>query len=107
MCPNKADEFNKILISTISEVLDFSDVILNFLELNSTFKRGDIVKNADILSHELRELFGDSGAIIEDIIVKKVYEKLNIPSEGDRGTFHEKINRAYESFSEKRNKISM
>ena len=106
MCPSKADEFNKILISKISEVLDFSDVILNFLELNSSFKRGEIMKNADALSNGIRELFGDSRAIIEDIIVKRIYEKRNIPSERNSGTFDEKLHRAYESFNEK-NKISI
>ena len=101
MCPNKADAFNKILIATISEVLDFSDVVLNFLELNSSFKRGEIMKNADALSRGLRELFGDSGIIIEDIILKKVYQKLSIPNEGQKGTFAEKLNHAYKYFSEK------
>ena len=29
MCPSKVDEFNEMLVSTSSEVLDFSDVILS------------------------------------------------------------------------------
>ena len=101
MSPNKADDFNKILLATISEVLDFSDVVLNFLELNSSFKRGEIMKNANALSCGLRELFGDSGAIIEDIILKRVYQKLEIPSEGKKGTFAEKLSYAYKCFSKK------
>jgi len=106
MSPNKADAFNKILLATISEVLDFSDVVLNFLELNSSFKRGEIRKNADVLSRGLRELFGDSGEIIEGIILKRVYLKLKIPNEGQKGTFAEKLDAAYKYFSvkgEKRN----
>ncbi len=101
MSPNKTDDFNKILLATISEVLDFSDVVLNFLELNSSFKRGEIMKNANALSRGLRELFGDSGVIIEDIILKRVYQKLKIPSEGKKGTFAEKLSHAYKCFSEK------
>jgi hypothetical protein len=101
MCPNKADAFNKILLATISEVLDFSDVVLNFLELNSSFRRGEIMKNADVLSRGLRELFGDSGEIIEGIILKRVYQKLKIPNEGKKGTFTEKLNTAYKYFSVK------
>jgi hypothetical protein len=36
MCPSKEDEFNEMLVSTSSEVLDFSDVILNFVYHSSS-----------------------------------------------------------------------
>ncbi len=98
MCPDK-EEFNKVLVSTISEVLDFSDVILNFLELNSSFRRGEIVDSADSFSRGLRELFGDSGAAIEDIVVKRLYERLSLPSEISNSSFDEKIRYAYDSFN--------
>jgi 5'-deoxynucleotidase YfbR-like HD superfamily hydrolase len=97
MRPSKEKEFNEVILSTIKEVLDFSEVILNFLELNTSFTRGEILKNTDALSHGLRELLGDSGGIIEDIIAKRVYEKLNIPYTPKSGTFKEKMNHAYES----------
>jgi len=98
MCPSKEEEFNEIIVSTISEVLDFSEVILGFLELNTSFKRGEIMKDVDALSYGLRELLGDSGGIIEDIIAKRVYQKLNIPYMVKSGTLNEKLEHAYESF---------
>jgi 5'-deoxynucleotidase YfbR-like HD superfamily hydrolase len=98
MCPSKEEEFNEIIVSTISEVLDFSEVILNFLELNTSFKRNMIMKDVDALSNGLRELLGDSGGIIEDIIAKRVYEKLNIPYRVKSGTLKEKLEHAYEFF---------
>jgi len=36
MCPSKVDEFNEMLVSTSSEVLDFSDVILSFVYPSSS-----------------------------------------------------------------------
>ncbi len=102
MCPSKEEEFNKILVSTISEVLDFSDVIMNFLELNTSFKRDNIMEDVDSLSLGLKEVFGDSGAILEDILVKRIYGKLNIQYKADSGTLEEKLKYAYETFIEKK-----
>lgn len=36
MCPSKEDEFNEMLVSTSSDVLDFSDVILNLVYHSSS-----------------------------------------------------------------------
>ena len=41
--------------------MSFSKVVLNFLELNTSFRRGEIVKNLGLLSSGLEDLFGDSG----------------------------------------------
>lgn len=102
MCPGKEEEFNEVLVSTISEVLDFSDVILNFLELNTSFKREKIMDDVNALSLGLRELLGDSGGIIEDIIAKRVYEKLNIRYNEKNGTLEDRLKHAYKSFRVKK-----
>lgn len=99
MSPDKEAEFNNMLVSTISEALDFSDVVLNFLELNSSFKRGDMVSSADSFSKGLRDLFGDSGVVLEDIIAKRLYDRLSISGGPGAGSFEEKIRYAYESFN--------
>ncbi len=67
---NRLDEFNDKLVESIEEVLNFSKVVLNFLELNTAFKRGEIVKNPGLFSSGLNDLFGDSAKGIEEIIVE-------------------------------------
>ena len=99
MRPRTDEEFNDIIVSTISEVLDFSSVILNFLELNSSFKRGEIVECSASLSDGLRELFGDSGAIIEDLIATRVYDRLSLPRDQNKGSFEDRIKYAYDHFN--------
>ncbi len=101
MSPAAEEQFNEILVVTISEILDFGDVVLNFLELNSQFKRREIMNDPEVLSVELRGLFGDSGAIIEDIIVKKVYTKLGLKPDSTRGSFGDRLRFAYKRFKER------
>ncbi|MFA5870132.1 MAG: hypothetical protein WC941_10590 [Candidatus Bathyarchaeia archaeon] len=102
MSPPKEEQFNDVLVATILEVLDFGDVVLNFLELNSPFKRKEIMKDPEILLAELRGLFGDSGVIIGDIIVKKVYAKLGIKPDSPAGSFGDRIRYAYTEFCGRR-----
>ncbi len=75
---NRLEEFNDKLVESIEEVLSFSKVVLNFLELNTAFKRGEIVKNPRVFSRELEELFGDSAKGIEELIVERFYSKIKL-----------------------------
>ena len=47
----KKEEFRKFLIESIEEVLSFSMVVLNFLELNTSFKRTNILERPDTVSY--------------------------------------------------------
>jgi hypothetical protein len=81
---NKVDDFQDKLIESIEEVLNFSDVVLNFLELNTPFKKYEIIKNPDIFESELEDLFGSSSNGIIELIVKKFYMKIKLKYRKDR-----------------------
>lgn len=74
----KRKEFKDRLIESIEDVLDFSKVILNFLELNSDFRKENILDNPQIFSRELGDLFGSSSKGIEKLIIKRLYKKTHI-----------------------------
>jgi hypothetical protein len=96
---NRRDEFNEKLVESIEEVLNFSKVVLNFLELNTTFKRGEIVKNPGLFSSGLNDLFGDSAKGIEEIIVERFYSKIKMKYVRSREkTFSEYVNEALNSY---------
>ena len=73
----KREEFRVCLIESIEEVLSFSRVVLNFLELNSDFREQSILESPKNFSCGLEDLFGDSARGIEDLIVERLYKKIN------------------------------
>jgi hypothetical protein len=96
---NRRDEFNEKLVESIEEVLNFSKAVLNFLELNTAFKRGEIVKNPGLFSSGLNDLFGDSAKGIEEIIVERFYSKIKMKYVRSREkTFSEYVNEALNSY---------
>ena len=96
---NRRDEFNDKLVESIEEVLNFSKVVLNFLELNTAFKRGEIVKNPGLFANGLEDLFGDSAKGIEKIIVERFYSKIKLKYVRSREkTFSEYVNEALNSY---------
>lgn len=96
---NRRDEFNDKLVESIEEVLNFSKVVLNFLELNTTFKRGEIVKNPRLFSIGLEDLFGDSANGIEELIIERFYSKIKLKYVRNREkTFSEYINESLNSY---------
>jgi hypothetical protein len=96
---NRRDEFNEKLVESIEEVLNFSKVVLNFLELNTAFKRGEIVLNPGLFSSGLNDLFGDSAKGIEEIIVERFYSKIKMKYVRSREkTFSEYVNEALNSY---------
>jgi len=96
---NRRDEFNDKLVESIEEVLNFSKVVLNFLELDTAFKRGEIVKNPGLFSSGLEDLFGDSASGIEELIVERFYSKIKLKFVRSRKkTFTEYVNEALNSY---------
>jgi len=95
----KKEEFRKFLIESIEEILSFSMVILNFLELNTAFKRTSILERPDIFSIELEDLFGNSARGIEDLILERLYKKINRKYMKDRNKkFEDSINEALKGY---------
>lgn len=72
----KREEFRESLIESIEEVLSFSQVVLNFLELNTSFKRTTILEYPYVFSRELEDLFGQSAKGIEELIIERLYKKI-------------------------------
>jgi hypothetical protein len=96
---NRLDEFNEKLVESIEEVLNFSQVVLNFLELNTAFKRGEIVNNPVLFSNGLEDLFGDSAKGIERLIVERFYSKIKLKYVRNREkTFSDYVNEALNSY---------
>jgi hypothetical protein len=92
MCPiictrssNRREDYKEKLIESIEDVLDFSKVILHFLELNSDFKKEKILDNPEIFSNELNDIFGSSSKGIEELIIKRLYKKTHISYVEEKG----------------------
>lgn len=97
----KREEFRECLIESIEEVLSFSQVVLNFLEMNTEFKRETILECPEVFSCELEDLFGQSARGIEDLILERLYRKINKKYEKDRDKkFDEYISEALKGFLE-------
>ncbi len=97
----KVEEFREILLDCIEEVLAFSKVVLNFLELNTSFKRANILECSDVFSCELEDIFGDSARGIEDLILERLHKKINRKYEKDRNKkFDEYIRDALKGYIE-------
>ncbi len=72
----KKIEFKEYLIESIEEILSFSQVVLNFMEINTAFKKEEIVDKPNVFSEELEDFFGASSKGIEDLILKRFYSKI-------------------------------
>ncbi len=97
----KKEEFRAYLMDSIEEILSFSKVVLNFLELNTRFKRNEILDCPDVFSCELEDLFGQSARGIEDLIIERVYDKADIKYVKNREkNFEEYIKEALETYTE-------
>ena len=96
---NRVEEFNEKLVESIEEVLSFSKVVLNFLELNTSFNRREIVRNPGGFSRELEDLFGDSANGIEELIVERFYSKIKMNYVRSREkSFSEYVSEALNSY---------
>lgn len=97
----KKEEFRECLMESIEEVLSFSKVVLNFLELNTPFKSKEIVECPEVFSCELRDLFGQSAKGIEDLIIERFFNKIDKKYEKDRDKkFEDYIKEALQGYTE-------
>lgn len=96
---NRRNEARDKLLESIEEVLNFSDVVLNFLEMNTGFNRYTILEDPDVFSSELEDLFGAGARGIEDLIVERFYGKINVKYVRVREkSFVDYINEAVEAY---------
>ncbi|MEE8323574.1 MAG: hypothetical protein V3R57_08130 [Candidatus Bathyarchaeia archaeon] len=101
MYNNKKEEFKVHLIESIEDVLSFSKVVLDFLELYSDFNQERILDEPWIFSSELEDLFGDSAKGIQDLVLKRLYLKINQRYKRDRmRSFEDYLSDALKRFTE-------
>lgn len=97
----RRDEFKDHLIESIKEVLSFSQVILNFLELNTDFTMDKILEDPSVFSKELEDFFGDSASGIEELIVERLYMKIDKKLRKDKSKcFNDYVCEALDQFTE-------
>ncbi len=96
---NRRNEVRDKLLESIEEVLSFSEVVLNFLELNTGFRKSTILDDPGVFCHELEDLFGAGAYGIEGLIIEKFYGKINLMFVKDRKkTFVEYVNEALKEY---------
>ena len=71
-------KFNSLLLESILECIEFGEVVLRFLELNSAVKRDEIAEKPEKFAMELEYLLGDGAKIIEEKIIQSVYAKIGM-----------------------------
>jgi len=82
--PNTSEEskkkrrFNKFLVEAIINSMDFGEVVLHFIELNSPVRRDEIAEKPEVFAAELEGIFGDNSTAIEERIIKNLYSTIGI-----------------------------
>ena len=96
---NRRHEARDKLLESIEEVLSFSEVVLNFLELNTGFRKSTILDDPKVFCCELEDLFGAGAYGIEDLVIEKFYGKINLRFVKDRKkTFVDYVNEALKEY---------
>jgi len=93
----KMRRLNRLLLKAIHESLDFGEVIIRFIELNSSIRKDEIVYNPGAFAREMKKIFGVSSAIMLEAIVKRLYTNLGIKIENKKRSFQEYIIEAAKS----------
>ena len=89
---DKMLRLNRLLVKVIRESLNFGELILHFIELNSSIRKDEILYNPEAFAKEMEKIFGDSSSIMLETIVKKLYARLGMKiKEGKRRSFREYI----------------
>jgi len=94
--------FNDILLEAIFEGLDFGEVVLRFMELNSDLDRSRIAEEPELFAEELKKTFGPWMAhIFEKNILQLLCMKTRIDYRDIEGlTFSEAVKKAFKKYSE-------
>jgi len=96
---NRRNEARDKLLESIEEVLSFSEVVLNFLELNTGFRKSTILDDPRVFCIELEDIFGAGAYGVEDLIIEKFYRKMNLRFVKDRKkTFADYVNEALKEY---------
>ena len=80
----KAKEFRSFLLKrfedTISDILGekTKNALLDRLEKSTGLKRDELIGQTVMLSHSLEEIFGESALILEKMIAKRIYSRLDL-----------------------------
>ena len=97
----KREEFRIYLIESIEEVLSFSQVVLNFLEIYTDFNQECILDEPWIFCAELEDLFGASAKGIVDLVLERLYSKINQKYKRDRTkSFEDYLSEALKCFTD-------
>jgi len=70
--------FNSLLVESFLESVDFGEVVLRFLELNTAVKLEEIAEKPEVFVEEIEDLYGDSAPLIEERIIRKLCSKLGM-----------------------------
>jgi len=96
---SKAERFNSLLIEVILECVEFGEVVLRFLELNSPFRREEVAEKPELFAREIEDLLGDCSKITLERIIQSLYAKLGIENARIKdGTFSECIKTAFKEY---------
>ena len=73
--------FNSLIVESFHEAIRFGEVILFFLELNSSVRRSKIAENPELFESKLHDILGDSTPIIKERIIRNLCAKIGIDYE--------------------------
>ena len=68
--------FNDLLVESFLECVEFGEVMLRFLELNAPLNRNEIADKPELFAKELESLLGEGAKMIEEKIIRTLYEKI-------------------------------
>ncbi len=77
----KTSELDDASVKAMEEVLEEvfcspgKDLVLSLLKENYDLEKKDILKRPDVFQKMLKDFFGNSGTIIENMIMRKLNEK--------------------------------
>lgn len=87
----KKRTLDDLLLGLIDETMKYvfgqvgAQVIYNLLESNSHLKREEISEKTDVFSAGLKRLLGSGAPVVEKMILKKLYCKLELKFEEKKG----------------------
>jgi hypothetical protein len=95
----KKRRFNALLVDSFLGNVEFGEVILRFLELNSSFRRDELAEKPELFAGELEDLFGDGAKIIKERMIRDLYSKIGMEYKNEKGrAFSEYIRNAYQEY---------